>query len=171
MEIKIENITDWSRAKKAALFTIGKTIVKTEPDAVWIDKMLTAEHSPIREKIYSIELLGIPYWIANHFRTHFIGANYYISTSREDRTSNQTPRSELAQDAPVNMLITANAQTLINISRKRLCNLAHADTRAVWHLVVRKMRTVDLLMAKHMIRECEYRGRCPEIKPCGHGNI
>ena len=126
-----------------------------------------AEHSPIREKIYHIEFHGIPYWIANHFRTHFIGANYYISTSREDRTAAQTSRHELPQDAPVNLLMSANAQALINISRKRLCGKAHPETRKVWESVVRLMRDVDEVMAEFMVRECVYRGGvCHEDTPC-----
>jgi hypothetical protein len=153
--------------KHAALFTVGKT-AKTDADSKWVRQMLSAEHSPIREKVYHIEIYGIPYWIANHFRTHFIGCNYYISTSREDRTATQTPRSELSQDALVNLLISANAQALINISRKRLCGKAHKETREIWQTVVRCMKDVDEVMSEFMVRECFYRGGiCHEDKPCG----
>ena len=168
MEVKITDITTWDTVKKAALYTVGKTTVVNSATADWVRSMLNAEHSPIREKIYHIELIGIPYWIANHFRTHFIGVNYYMSTSREDRTAAQTPRSELPQDAPVNLLISANAQSLINISRKRLCGKAHHETRKVWESVVDEMRNVDDVMASFMVRECVYRcGVCHEDKPCG----
>lgn len=167
MDIIITPITSWNEVKKAALFTVGKT-AKTDADSGWVRSILMAEHSPIREKIYHIEFHGIPYWIANHFRTHFIGANYYISTSREDRTATQTPRSELSQDAPVDLLISANAQALINISRKRLCGKAHPETRKVWQSVVALMRDVDEVMASFMVRECVYRGGiCHEDKTCG----
>lgn len=167
MDIIITPKTSWNDVKHAALFTVGKT-AKTDADSKWVRSILQAEHSPIREKVYHIEIYGIPYWIANHFRTHFIGCNYYISTSREDRTATQTPRHELPQDAPVNLLISANAQALINISRKRLCGKAHPETRKVWESVVRLMRDVDEVMAKFMVRECVYRGGiCHEDKPCG----
>ena len=168
MDIIITPQTSWNDVKKAALFTVGKTTVVNSATDGWVRSILRAEHSPIREKIYHIELIGIPYWIANHFRTHFIGANYYMSTSREDRTATQTPRSELSQDAPVNLLISANAQALINISRKRLCGKAHAETRKVWQSVVDEMREVDAVMSEFMVRECVYRGGvCHEDKPCG----
>jgi hypothetical protein len=167
MDIIITPKTSWNDVKHAALFTVGKT-AKTDADSKWVRSILRAEHSPIREKIYHIEIYGIPYWIANHFRTHFIGCNYYISTSREDRTATATPRSELPQDAPVNLLISANAQALINISRKRLCGKAHAETRKVWQQVVDEMRNVDEVMASFMVRECVYRGGiCHEDEPCG----
>lgn len=168
MEIKITDVTTWEQVKKAALYTIGKTKVVNQPTEEWIGSMLMREHSPIREKAYHIELIGIPYWIANHFRTHFIGANYYISTSREDRTAGETPRSELPQDAPVNLLMSLNAQALINISRKRLCSMAHRETRKVWEEVVKTMAEYDPVMAHFMNRECRYRnGFCPEGRNCG----
>lgn len=167
MDIIITPQTSWNDVKKAALFTVGKT-AKTDADSGWVRSILSAEHSPIREKVYHIEIYGIPYWIANHFRTHFIGCNYYISTSREDRTAAQTPRSELSQDAPVDLLISANAQALINISRKRLCGKAHKETREIWQSVVALMRDVDEVMASFMVRECFYRGGiCHEDEPCG----
>lgn len=167
MEIKITDITTWEQCKKAALYTIGKTKVVNQPTDEWIDGMLRCEHSPIREKVFHIEIKGLPYWIANHIRTHFIGANYYMSTSREDRTENGTPRSELPQTAPVNLLISANAQALINISRKRLCGQSAPDTIALWEAVQETMAEHCPVMAKYMNRECEYRnGFCPEKKPC-----
>lgn len=168
MEIKITDLTTWEAVKKAALFTIGKTKAVSEPTTEWIGGMLQREHSPIREKVYHIELIGIPYWIANHFRTHFIGTNFYISTSREDRNKEVTDRADLSQTSPVNMLVSLNAQALINISRKRLCSLAHRETRKVWEDVCKAMAEYDPVMAHFMVRECRYRnGFCPEGKNCG----
>lgn len=166
MEIKVSAITSWDDAKKAALYTIGKTTVVNSADEEWISGMLRAEHSPIRERIYRIEVLGIPYWVANHLRTHHIGVNCYISTSREDRTHGKD-RSELRQDAEVNMMLTLNAQSLINISRKRLCNLASKETREVWQEVRDKIREIDPTMARFMLKDCQYRGGCHEVYPCG----
>lgn len=167
MEIKITDITTWELAKKAALFTVGKTKVVNQPTEEWIDDILCSEHSPIREKMFHIEIIGLPYWVANHFRTHFLGANYYISTSREDRTESRTPRHKLPQDAPVNMLISGNAQTLINISRERLCGQSAPETIEIWEAVEKAMAEHCPVMAKYMVRECEYRnGFCPEKHPC-----
>ena len=33
-----------------------------------------------------------------------------------------------------------------------------------------KMKEIDPIMAKHMVRECVYRGFCPELKCCGFVN-
>ena len=32
------------------------------------------------------------------------------------------------------------------------------------------MKEIDPIMAKHMVRECVYRGFCPELKCCGFVN-
>lgn len=64
----------------------------------------------------------------------------------------------------------ANAQALINISRKRLCNCAHRETRSAWQSVKDKINEIDPIMAKHMVRECVYRGFCPELNCCGFCN-
>ena len=58
--------------------------------------------------------------------------------------------------------IVLNAQDLINISRKRLCNCASKETREIWEEVRRKIGEIDPEVASHMVRECVYRGFCPE---------
>jgi thymidylate synthase ThyX len=65
------------------------------------------------------------------------------------------------------MMMTCNAQALINISRKRLCTCASKETREVWQAVKDAIAEVDPIMARRMCRECVYRGFCPEMKPCG----
>jgi thymidylate synthase ThyX len=64
--------------------------------------------------------------------------------------------------------MTCNAQALINISRKRLCTCASKETREVWQAVKDAIAEIDPIMAKHMVRECEYRNMCPEIKGCSY---
>ena len=67
------------------------------------------------------------------------------------------------------MDMTANAQALINISRKRLCNCASKETREAWKQVQESIREVDPIMAEKMVPECIYRGFCPEfMNPCGY---
>jgi thymidylate synthase ThyX len=66
------------------------------------------------------------------------------------------------------MMMTCNAQALINISRKRLCTCASKETREVWKAVKEAIAEIDPIMAKHMVRECIYRGFCPEmVAYCG----
>ena len=78
-------------------------------------------------------------------------------------------RDQLPQGAENDMDMTANAQALINISRKRLCNCASKETREAWKQVQESIRKVDSIMAEKMVPECIYRGFCPEfMNPCGY---
>jgi hypothetical protein len=65
--------------------------------------------------------------------------------------------------------MSANAQALINISRKRLCSCASPETREAWKLVKDGIRKIDPVLADKMVPECLYRGFCPEfMNPCGY---
>lgn len=74
----------------------------------------------------------------------------------------------MPQGAEVEMEIEANAQALINMSRKRLCNQAHPETRQVMEEIKKEVSKRDEFLAEVMVRECVYRGYCPEVKSCGY---
>lgn len=95
------------------------------------------------------------------------GIEKWIRTQRTDRTG--INRDELPQGAEVEMELEANAQALINISRKRLCNQAAPETREVMQAIKNEVSKRDKFMAEVMVRECVYRnGLCPEITSCGY---
>ncbi len=96
---------------------------------------------------------------------HKIGIEHFVSTQRTDRTG--ISRDELHQDSLVNHACEADAQALINISRRRLCNCASKETREAWKLVRNKVSDIEPELASCMVRECVYRGFCPEMFPCG----
>ena len=77
-------------------------------------------------------------------------------------------RDDLPQSNPVKHACEANAQALINISRKRLCNCASKETREAWEMVKDEISKVEPELASCMVRECIYRGFCPEMFPCGY---
>jgi hypothetical protein len=64
----------------------------------------------------------------------------------------------------------ANAQALIFISRRRLCTQASPETRVAWQEVKDEVEKADPIMASVMVRECVYRGFCPEFTCCGYVN-
>lgn len=165
MKIYAKKITTWQRALNAARATIGKKPIDKEPSDEWKDKMLMAEHSPIRLVEYDIYLEDIPSFVATHLVRHHIGCEKFVVTNREDRR-NVNPE-EINRLTPVDMIMTCNAQALINISRKRLCACASKETREVWQAVKDAIAEIEPVMAKRMCRECIYRGLCPEINPCG----
>ena len=70
--------------------------------------------------------------------------------------------------APVKLGLCINAQSLIDMSKLRLCQKAHPLTIGVMRAVKGAMLDVDADLAKMMVRKCVYRGGiCGEPKPCG----
>ena len=170
MKVEIVQETFWKRALNAARKTVGKEPLDKEPSDKWKDSILYAEHSPIRLVEYRISWTGIKQWVTVHFVRHFLGVEKFVHSQREDRRDLGIPRDELPQGTENDMDYVVNAQSIINISRKRLCNCASKETREVWEATRDKMKEIDPIMAKHMVRECVYRGFCPELKCCGFVN-
>jgi len=165
MQIKlIKRAGTWADVYEAALFTVGKTSLGRMPNDVWKEKILTAEHSPIRLLWFTFEVKEIPYWVMNHLTRHKIGVEFFVKTQRTDKTG--INRNELKQDNPVDLLININAQALINISRKRLCKKASPETREVWMKLIDELRDYEPILASKCVPECQYRQKCPEFEPC-----
>lgn len=168
MEIKITRLTNWSDVRDAARTTIWKDDDDKEPSSEWKRGILLARHSPIESLVFRIKMIEIPYWVAMHFRTHHVGITHYISSQRDDRHNNAVPRAKMPQGALVNHKMILNAQAVISISKKRLCNLASTETRLTWLAVREAMMDVDPDMAWAMRPECSWcGGRCPEMRGCG----
>ena len=165
-KIKIKG--SWRDVANSARTTIGLDESDKEVSSIWKKKILLAEHSPIRQLQYKWKWIEIPYWVSVHFVRHWLGILHFVKTSRTDRTGED--RTKLPQDNPVNHECEANAQALINISRKRLCNQASKETKEAWMLVIDKLKEVDPEMASVCVPECIYRGFCPEFKCCGYVN-
>jgi hypothetical protein len=173
MNCTVKRLTNWSLALDLARATIGKEGNEKEPSNEWKRKLLDCQHSPLRAVFYHIRFTDLPYFVSVHLSRHKFGCEHFVSTQRTDRTAEGTSRSDLPQDAPVTHDIIANAQSLINISKKRLCNLASAETRQAWKKVVEGLKEIgEVEMADAMLPECEHRGGvCFEMKPCGKANM
>lgn len=174
--VRMEMVTLWKRVLNAARRTIGKKPLDKEPSKSWEAKMLLAEHSPIRLLEYEWTWADIMQWVTTHLVRHHEGCEKFVHSQRGDRRNlldeyNVSSRNELPQGVINDMDMTANAQALINISRKRLCNCASKETREAWKQVQDAIRKIDSVMADKMVPECIYRGFCPEfINPCGYAN-
>ena len=107
----------------------------------------------------------LPYWVSVHLVRHKIGIEHFVKTQRTDRTG--TDRDSLSQGAFVTHECEADAQALITISRKRLCSCASPETRQAWQLVKEKVNECEPELAQSMVKECVYRGFCPEMFGCG----
>lgn len=170
---KLEKVTSWKRVLNAARRTIGKKPIDKEPSNSWKAKLLLAEHSPIRLLEFDWTWGEIQQWVTTHLVRHHEGCEKFVHTQRVDRNPELEglSRDELPQGLLNDMDMTANAQALINISRKRLCSCASKETREAWTQVKEAIREVDPIMADKMVPECIYRGFCPEfINPCGYAN-
>lgn len=156
---------DWAWAKTCCLNTVGKESTK-QPTEEWKYKLLAAEHSPLRELWFGIKMT-IPYWQSVHFVRHHIGVNHYVQSQRNDRQSNYD-RAKAPQDEIVSHIMSINAQELVFMAHKRLCNQASPETRAVMQKIVKEVIKVNPEFKDFLVPLCEYRnGLCTEFYPCG----
>lgn len=169
LKVEIIQETPWIRALNAARRTIGKEEINKEPSDNWKARMLLAEHSPIKLVEYCIKFKNLRQWVGVHLLRHDFTLPF-IHSQREDRRELDCPRDELPQGTPNDQDFVVNAQTLINISRKRLCRCASKETREAWETVKEEMKNVDPVMASKMVPNCVYSGFCRELNCCGYCN-
>lgn len=162
--LKYPTEQDLKWCKTCTLNTVGKSSTKA-PTNEWIERLIKAEHSPIRELWFGIKM-EIPYWVSVHFVRHHIGVNHYVQTQRTDRTG--ADRNELPQSAMVSHIMSINAQELINMAHKRLCKQASKETRQVMQMIVDEVVEVAPYMKDVLVPLCKYRnGKCTEMFSCG----
>ena len=164
--VVVRRVTSWKEVLNAARFTQRKPEVDHEPSDEFKQKMIKAEHSPLRCLQFPIDFYDIPYYASVHLCRH-VHAQPFVSTSRPDINGRMKPRDEQKKSDPVNMRLLVNAQEIINISRVRLCNKAEKTTRMLWMDVLRELVKIEPFLANACVPNCLYRGFCPEIKPCG----
>ena len=171
---RIENPTaNWKRVLNAARRTAGKKPLDKEPSVKFKKEILLAEHSPIRLLEYDFTWEDIKQWVSVHFVRHHQGCEKFVHTQRTDRNEalKGLKRDDLPQGLLNDMDMTCNAQAFINISRMRLCNCASKETRDAWKLVIEYLKTIDPILAEKCVRNCLYRGFCPEkSRCCGYVN-
>jgi len=170
--IKVRALVDVQECGRVARATQGLTgnavSLKT-----W-SKWLKAEHSMIRVFLLSIEMTDIPYFVSVHLVRHKFGIEHFV---RSQRPTSMNPvgydRGEALQGVLVNHIMILNPQSLINISRKRLCNKADPATMKLWHsvrkVISRHQDPYVVAIAGAMMPDCKYRGGCHEIDSCGMG--
>lgn len=161
-----ENELRW--VKECTLNTVGKKLgSNSEVKEEWIERLVKAEHSPIRELWFGIRM-EIPYWVSVHYVRHHIGVNHYVQTQRDDRVQDSMPRADKGQGEIVSHIMSINAQELINMSHKRLCKQASKETREVMQEIVRQVVEVAPYMKEVLVPLCKYRnGKCTEMFSCG----
>lgn len=77
-------------------------------------------------------------------------------------------RNRSGRNALTNLSILVNAQSLIDMAKLRLCNMASPETIKVFSAIKEKINEIDPELASMMVRKCVYRnGLCGEPKCCG----
>lgn len=159
---------EWLEVKKRAFVTIGKDTEKA-PTKEWKERILRARHSPIRYIHFSF-YIECPYWVSVHLVRH-IHAQPYVKSQRNDRQS-EYDRNTAPQNEPIKMIWDMNAEELITIANKRLCNKASAETREVvaemCKLVAKKCPEFKWELVPMCVREngCHEMYTCMEGKGC-----
>lgn len=163
--LRYPNYQDLLWCKECTLNTVGKKLgITSRVDYEWIEKLVKAEHSPIRELWFGIKM-EIPYWVSVHFVRHHIGVNHYVQTQRSDRTG--INRDEKPQGEIVSHIMSVNAQELMFMAHKRLCKQASKETREVMKEIVKQVIEVAPYMKDVLVPLCVYRnGKCEEMFSC-----
>jgi len=154
----------WLSVINAARTTIKLDTTKKEPASDWKKRILLAEHSPIRKLIICWKWTDLLWWVQTHFTRHKFGVEWFVSTSRSDRTG--INRNTLTQNSLVNVEGEANAQAIINISRKRLCKKASPETRQAWQEFLNTLYKKEPELYSVCVPDCIYRGWCYELNSC-----
>lgn len=157
---------DWMLCKKATLVTVGKKVV-TEPDQTWKKAILRARHSPIRLLHFVFLLTDVPYWVSVHLCRHHVGVQPFVRSQRNDR-QDEYDRTGARQDAPVSLIVDINAEALMTLANKRLCQQAAPGTRQLVRAMCDEAAKACPEIGPLLVPMCEYHGGvCHEMFPCG----
>ncbi len=154
---------EWFEVKERALVTVGKHAVNPPTDD-WKKSILRARHSPIRHLQFSF-YIECPYWVSVHLCRH-VHAQPYVKSQRNDRQSDYD-RNNARQDEQVSMIWDMNAEELITIANKRLCNQASEETRRVVKFMCDEVLRVNPEFGWELVPNCVHNRGCHEMHSCG----
>ena len=157
---------DWKRVKNHCRTTDNKDFTENEPSDIFKLKLLISEHSPIRLLEFDWSWKSIKYWVSTEWSRHKF--EKFISSQRDDRLNDDTPRDEKPQNALVNFDGYANMQNLIDAWRKRLCFKATKEARELAEDFKKELYEKHPIESDVLVPNCIYRFGCPEFTTCGH---
>lgn len=157
---------DWKRVKNHCRTTDNKNFTENEVTDTFKKKLLISEHSPIRLLEFDWSWKGIYYWLSTEWSRHKF--EKFISSQRDDRLKDSTPRGKKPQDALVNFDGYANMQNLIDAWRKRLCFTATEEARELAEDFKEELHKTHPIESDVLVPNCVYRWGCPEFSTCPH---
>lgn len=160
-------IADWKRIKNHCRTTDNKDFTDKDATETFKKNLLISEHSPIRLLEFDWTWKEIPYWVSTEWSRHKF--EKFISTQRDDRLKDETPRGKKTQDSPVNFDGYANMQNLIDSFRKRLCFAATKEARSLAEDFKVALYEDHSAESDVLVPNCVYRGGCSEkFGSCGY---
>lgn len=154
---------EWMEVKRRALVTIGKKPVSA-PSEEWKKQILEARHSPIRYLRFSF-YIECPSWVSVHLCRH-VHAQPYVKSQRNDR-QNEYDRNKAPQDSPVQMIFDVNAEEMMVIANKRLCNQAAKETQELVRMMCQEIIKANPEFKDFLVPMCIFNGGvCHEMYPC-----
>lgn len=156
---------DWRFVESIARATMGLPEKNAPPTESWKRRILAARHSPIRELRFGFLLVDIPYWVSVHLCRH-VHAQPYVASQRNER-QDKYDRNAARQDTPVTMYWSMNAEELMIVANKRLCEKASPETREVVEEICRQVVERCPEFSGVLVPMCVYHGGvCHEMQPC-----
>jgi hypothetical protein len=143
-----------------------KDTPKNGPSEKLVHDCLNARHSPIRVLNFAFLIEDIPSNTSVHLCRH-VHAVPFVSSLRNDR-QDRMDGDKAPRDTPVDMILYCNAEELMTIANKRLCNKAAPLTRRVVQMMC--LEALDKMpeLAGLLVPMCQYYGGvCHEIDGCG----
>lgn len=143
-----------------------KDTPKNGPSEKLVHDCLNARHSPIRVLNFAFLIEDIPSNTSVHLCRH-VHAVPFVSSLRNDR-QDRMDGDKAPRDTPVDMILYCNAEELMTISNKRLCNKAAPLTRRVVQMMCLEALEKMPELAGLLVPTCQYHGGvCHEIDGCG----
>lgn len=159
MKIEVQKLTGLELLRESNYMVTGKQSNMT------LLQCYRALHSNARTQIFWIKMFDIKLSAASHFVRH-VHAQPFQHSKRPDRDPNA---KDLGRDTPTDLGLLVNAEEIVNISAKRLCQQAAAETREIWQKVLDEIAKVDPDLVKFCVKPCvACGGICREPKCCGY---
>lgn len=153
---------NWIEILNIARATQGKGPLE-KVSGRWIERLIRSEHSPLRFRQHYIEFT-CPYWVAMHPRTHWVGVSAHdISATVVESSRTDITHQERDPNREVRIYTIMNAQSVLNVSRSRLCTKTSPETREVWQGVLDVTYCVDPAVVDACEPTCHH---CKEFDPC-----
>jgi len=192
MEVVVKPYMDmvemWKKVLNNSRITVGKEDLDKEPSKAFKKSILKSQHSPIRKLKFEVYIKDIEAHVTQQFSRHHVACEtnplytfseeikptdleHFVTSSREDRTG--IKRSERKQNDLINYNFEANAQGLIDASKKRLCLCADTGAVRAWHAVKKGVEQLEPILAQKMQPSCIHYGFCPEdpkLVKCNYSN-